>query len=35
MEFLQSLEWWEKAIVGAVFIAGVVVVFWLYYRGKP
>lgn len=35
MEILKSMSPLELGITGVVFVAGVIVLFWLYYRGKP
>lgn len=35
MEILKSMSWLELSVYGALFLAALVVIFWLYYRGKP
>jgi hypothetical protein len=32
---LDSMTPWELAGYGALLVAGVILLFWLYYRGKP
>jgi len=34
MEILKSMSPFELGITGAVFVAGVILLFWLYYRDK-
>jgi len=35
VEILKSMSLIELGVTGAVFVAGVIVLFWLYYRNKP
>jgi hypothetical protein len=35
MEMLKTMPWWELGLYGLLLLAGIILVFWLYYRGKP
>lgn len=35
MEILKSMSALELGITAAVFVAGVILLFWLYHRDKP
>lgn len=35
MQILQSMAWWELVLYGALLLAGLVLIFWYWFKGKP